>query len=243
MRRGDRDDLARRPHAQGIAERLRDEVAVAAEREQPAGVVEELAHGDALAVGDQPGQPALDGVLERESLLGDELQDDGGDERLGDTADAEAVACAHPGLGLQLAVAAREADRPVSVADEQHRARHTGGDNLIQARAEASPRGRPNGRRAALADAAGAAAASASSASPSAIVVWVLVMSRSLSWCSCGVPDVWRAASARPPDAALTRTGARAGRRGVRRGGREGSPRRRRPRAATTREGDERSEG
>lgn len=110
MRRGDRDDLARRPHSQGIVEGLRDEVAVAAEREQPAGVVEELADGDALAVWDQPGQPALDGVLECEFLLGDELQDDGGDERVGDTADAEAVARAQPGLGLQLAVAAGEAD-------------------------------------------------------------------------------------------------------------------------------------
>src|SRR3954463_9962818 len=100
MRGADRDDLARRPYAQRILEGLRDEVAVAAEGEQPAGVVEELAHGDALAVGDQPGQPALDGVLERELSFADQLQDGGGDERLGDAADAEADAPAHRRLGL-----------------------------------------------------------------------------------------------------------------------------------------------
>src|SRR4051812_17232401 len=50
MRRGDRHDLARSPHSQRIVEGLRDEVAVAAEGEQSAGVVEELAYRDALAV-------------------------------------------------------------------------------------------------------------------------------------------------------------------------------------------------
>jgi len=39
---------------------------------------------------------------------------------------------AHPGLGFQVAVAAREADCPVPLADEEHSARHTGGDDLIQ---------------------------------------------------------------------------------------------------------------
>jgi hypothetical protein len=47
-----------------------------------AGVVEQLAQGDLVAVGEDAGQPALDSVVERELALADELQRDGRDENL-----------------------------------------------------------------------------------------------------------------------------------------------------------------
>ena len=97
--------------------------------------------------GTDPGQPALDAVLEGESLLADELQDDGGDERLGDAADAEAVVRAHRRPGLQVAVAAGEADRPAALADEQHRPRDAGGDDPIERGLELRLAYRRGGRR------------------------------------------------------------------------------------------------
>jgi len=140
-----------------------------------------LAYGDALAVWDQSGQPPLHGVLEREFLLGDELQDDGGDERLGDTADAEAVARAHPGLGFQVAVAAREADCPVPLADEEHSARHTGGDDLIQVALEVPLAGGQTVARGARGR-GGGGGGEREQREWEPDVLWVLVMSLFLSW-------------------------------------------------------------
>lgn len=62
---------------------------------QAAGVAEQGAQGDAAPVvavaPDQPGEVALDRVREPEPLLTGELEDDDGDERLGDAACPEAV--------------------------------------------------------------------------------------------------------------------------------------------------------
>ena len=58
---------------------------------QAARVVQELADGDRRARRQQAWQPSLDGVLQREALILDELQDDRGDERLRRALDCEAV--------------------------------------------------------------------------------------------------------------------------------------------------------
>jgi hypothetical protein len=63
--------------------------------EQSAGVVEELPDGDALAVWNQPGQPPLDRVVERQPSLARELQNDRRDERLGHAADAKTIGHPH----------------------------------------------------------------------------------------------------------------------------------------------------
>ena len=97
--------------------------------------------------GTTPGSQRSTLSSQGESLLADELQDDGGDERLGDAADAEAVVRAHRRLGLQVAVAAGEADRPVALADEQHRSRDAGGDDPVERALELHVAHRRGGRR------------------------------------------------------------------------------------------------
>src|SRR3954447_20844394 len=121
VRYGDRDDLARAPVSEGIAVGGLDEVGVAAVVEEPTPVAEELADGDLLPVRHDPGQPARNRVVEREPALCDELEDDRGDERLRDAADAETVVRTHRHSGLQVPVAARHADRLAAVTDEERR--------------------------------------------------------------------------------------------------------------------------
>src|SRR5690606_27525825 len=54
---------------------------------QPAGVVEHLAHGDGVAAGHDAGEVPLDGCVEVDAALVDELEDRGRDEGLRDAAD------------------------------------------------------------------------------------------------------------------------------------------------------------
>src|SRR5437868_8539135 len=104
----DGDDLARRPVSQGIAKGCSDELAVAPEVEETAGVVEQVAHRDPLSVRDDTGKPTLDRVVESELPLADELENHRRDERLRDAPDTEAVAGADRRSRLQPPVAARE---------------------------------------------------------------------------------------------------------------------------------------
>jgi hypothetical protein len=59
-----------------------------------AGVIEQLAEADLLAVGQAPGQPALQGVRQRQAALRGQSQDDGGDQRLGQPPAGPAAAAA-----------------------------------------------------------------------------------------------------------------------------------------------------
>jgi hypothetical protein len=58
---------------------------------------------------------------ESEPSLADELEDDGGDERLGHAGDTEAVPRAHRCLLVDVAVSARQPKRPVAFANERDR--------------------------------------------------------------------------------------------------------------------------
>ena len=99
LARHERDQLARAPRAQPVAAVERDRRRERVVRDAR-GVVEQLADRDLAAVGKDPGQPPLDGVLERQPALVDELEHDGGDERLAHARDAEAERGSHPAARL-----------------------------------------------------------------------------------------------------------------------------------------------
>jgi hypothetical protein len=63
-------------------------------------MVEQLPHRDRWARRIEPGQPVLNGVAKAHAVFADELEDDGGDERLRRALDREAVA----GMGAALPV-------------------------------------------------------------------------------------------------------------------------------------------
>ena len=73
----------------GSVQQVAEEGGVVGVVEDPAGVVEQLPHGDRGAVRDQTGQPPLDRVVQPQRALADQLQHHGGDQRLGDAADPE----------------------------------------------------------------------------------------------------------------------------------------------------------
>jgi hypothetical protein len=64
-----------------------------------AGVVEQLAETDPVTIGQGPGQPALQGVGQRQPALRDQPKDDGGDQRLGHAAGPEAQLRPHRPAG------------------------------------------------------------------------------------------------------------------------------------------------
>jgi hypothetical protein len=92
---------------------------------------EQLPDCDVRAARDEPGQPALDGVLEREPALAGELQHDGGDERLGHAADPEAVARAHRAPRREVFVSADEPQRAPAVAHERDCAGRSAADDGV----------------------------------------------------------------------------------------------------------------
>ena len=112
MRKGDRDELARRPHPSRVAEHGLDEGPVVGVVEEAARVVEQLTQRDRVAVRNETGQVALDRIVDVQLPLGLELQHDGGDERLRDACDPPAVACAHRRARGDVGVARRAAARP-----------------------------------------------------------------------------------------------------------------------------------
>jgi hypothetical protein len=73
---------------------------------EPAGVVAQLPDGDPPAPGDQAGQPPLQVVVQAQAALPDQLQDQGGHERLGHAADPEPVSGPGGPVGAQVAQAA-----------------------------------------------------------------------------------------------------------------------------------------
>jgi hypothetical protein len=80
-------------------------------------VAEQLADGDLVAVGQDPGQPALQRVRQRQPALGDQLQDDGGDQRLGQAAGAEAQPGLHGPAGGDVCDAGGGLQAPVLILD------------------------------------------------------------------------------------------------------------------------------
>ena len=92
VRDGDLDELARCPGVTEVAGEVGGEDGrVVFEVGEPAGVVEQLADADRVAVRDESRQPALDRVGEAELALADELEDDGCGVGLGEAGDAEAI--------------------------------------------------------------------------------------------------------------------------------------------------------
>ena len=71
--------------------------------------------------GTMPGSQCSDAVVERELPLVDQLEDDGGDERLRDAPDPETITDSHRRLLLQVGIAARQLHRATLTTDEYHR--------------------------------------------------------------------------------------------------------------------------
>jgi hypothetical protein len=74
--------------------------------DKPAGVLEQVADGDAAAVvavaGDHVGQPLVDGVVQAQLALGDQLEGDDGHEGLGVAADPVVGVVRHGPAPLQI---------------------------------------------------------------------------------------------------------------------------------------------
>ena len=83
---------------------------------QPAGVLQQLPHGDPL-VRQQTRQVPLDRRVQLHPAFGDELQHDGGDERLGDAARAEGPVARERFPGGDVTAAAAHHARPAAVLD------------------------------------------------------------------------------------------------------------------------------
>jgi hypothetical protein len=97
-----------------------------------AGVIEQLAEGDLLAVGQDPRQPTVQAVLQRQPALRDQLQHDGGDQRLGQAAGAEVQLGSHRPAGAQVGHAAGGRLGAVVVLDPAGGAGRPGRHQLIQ---------------------------------------------------------------------------------------------------------------
>ena len=92
------------------------------------GVIEQLAQRDAIAVGQHAREAALDGVVEAEAALADELERHDGGERLGDAADAHGVAGAQRAAGAHVGNAGG-GGAPAGEGDGAGRA---GGDDAVE---------------------------------------------------------------------------------------------------------------
>jgi hypothetical protein len=94
---------------------------------QAAGVVEQLAHGDVVAVGDEPGQPPFQVVVQAKLVLPDQLQCHRGHKRLGHATDPEPVTSPGGAFGVQVAQAAGPLPGLLPAADQRH---HPGRSSL-----------------------------------------------------------------------------------------------------------------
>ena len=99
---------------------------------QPAGVVEQLAHGDAVTVRDDAGQPRLDRVVQPQPALADQLQGDGGDERLRDAARPEPAVDRDRPRRTQFGDTAGAPPHAMLVTHLRQRAHRAGGHDLVQ---------------------------------------------------------------------------------------------------------------
>ena len=131
VRGSDGDQPARRPHLAAVVE-LGEEHLVLGVVVEAARVVQQLPDGDVAPVRDEPGQQALDGVVERELSLSDELEDDRRHEHLRLAADPEAVGWPHSRSRARGFRSRGVPNRVVAVADEHERAGHTGSDDRVE---------------------------------------------------------------------------------------------------------------
>ena len=132
VRDGDLDEPAGRPGVTQVAGEVGGEDGrVVLEVGEPAGVVEQLADADRVAVRDEPRQPALDRVGEAELAFADQLEDDGCGVGLGEAGDADAIVRTDRRLRADLAEAAGDADGAVAVAAEQDDAGGAGGNESV----------------------------------------------------------------------------------------------------------------
>jgi hypothetical protein len=97
-----------------------------------AGVVEQLAEAYPVAVAQATGQPALQGVRQREAALRGQPQDDGGDQRLGHAAGPEAELRTHRLAGLPVGQAAGGPQAATLVPDPAGGAWRPGGHQPVQ---------------------------------------------------------------------------------------------------------------
>lgn len=141
MAHGDGDELSGLPGVvavveEPLAEGFALELAVGGVVADAAGVVEELAQGDRGAVVavalDEAGEVLVDGVVEVDPPLALELEEDGGDEGLGDGADAEAVVGAACPAGVEVGGAGCPVPDPVTVAGAGEGAGEAVGDGNVQ---------------------------------------------------------------------------------------------------------------
>ena len=91
-----------------------------------------MAHGDAVTVWDDSGQPRLDRVVQPQPTLADELQGDGSDERLRDAARPEPAVDRHRPRPAQFGYAAGAPPHAMLVTHLRQRAHRAGGHDVVQ---------------------------------------------------------------------------------------------------------------
>src|SRR5512132_3866332 len=96
------------------------------------GVVEQLAEAHPVAIGQRPGQPALQGIRQRQPTLRGQPQDDGGDQRLGHAAGPEAQLWPHRLAGPPVGQAAGGSPAAMLVPDPAGGAGRPGGHQPVQ---------------------------------------------------------------------------------------------------------------
>jgi len=97
-----------------------------------AGVAQQLFDGDLVAVGQDPQQPPLHRVLQRQPPLGDQLKHHGGHQRLGQAAGPVVQVGSHRPAGAQVGHAAGGLLDATFVADKGGGAGRPGGHDLLQ---------------------------------------------------------------------------------------------------------------
>jgi hypothetical protein len=112
-------------------------------------VCEQLAHRDPPTIGNDPGEPPLHRVREPQTILGNELQHDHGDERLGDAAGPEPVARTEWDVAPQHRDTGRCLFPAPAVVDEHERSRASRLDHRVDRRRRRAvwPAGRARCRR------------------------------------------------------------------------------------------------
>ena len=99
---------------------------------QAAGVVEQLAHGDVVAVGHQAGQPPFQVVVQAKLVFPDQLQHRRGHKRLGHATDPEPVTGPGGPVGAQVAQAAGPLPGLLPAADQRHHPGRAGLHHPVQ---------------------------------------------------------------------------------------------------------------
>ncbi len=98
-----------------------------------ARVLKQVADLDPVRVlSQEPGQPPIHRVAQTDPPLGDELEHDRGDHRLGDAADAEAVGCSHRGAVSRVAHPALPRPGAGLVFDPRERARRARAHDRVE---------------------------------------------------------------------------------------------------------------